>query len=122
MTSDRGGSPFFGRRVPFSEAFPQIESAEFRYVEWPVEHEASDDGKRFSQNPGEFIPCGNPRCRNEWGSGLPAGEILREMVRDSLETFETSKTCMSVERGRHPQRCLRRFRDIQVTVRYRASE
>ena len=98
----------------------EIEIAHFRYTEFPVE--GGDDGKRFHSNPGEFIRCGNPLCRNEWGSGLPAGEILREMVKSRLEEFATSETCRGMEKGRAPRHCLRHFRDIQVTIRYRESE
>ena len=118
MARGRNEGPVFGELVPFREAFPEIEIASFRYTEWPAE--GSDE--RFSSNPGEFIRCGNPLCRNEWGSGLPAGEILREMVKSRLEEFETSKTCRGVEKGRSPRHCLRDFRDIRVTIRYRESE
>ena len=120
MARGRDGGPVFGREVSFREAFPEVETARFKYREWPVE--GSDDGTRFQVNPGEYIRCGNPLCRNERGSGLPAGKILREMVESRLETFETSETCKGMERGRSPRRCLRRFRDINVTIRYRESE
>ena len=118
----QGGSeaPVFGRLVPFSEAFPEIESAHFRYTEWPVD--GGDDGVRAHSSPGEFIRCGNPRCRNEWGSGLPAGEILREMLKSRRVEFATLATCRGVERGRARKLCLRRFRGIRVNIRYRESE
>ncbi|MXW25853.1 MAG: hypothetical protein F4Z77_06095 [Dehalococcoidia bacterium] len=122
MAQGQSQGPVFGRLVSFKEAFPDVELAEFRYTEWPVEHPNSDDGRRYRRNPGEFIRCGNPRCRNEWGSGLPAGRILREMVESRAMTLQTSAICEGVERGRHARRCLLHFEDIRVSVRYRPTE
>ena len=120
MASIGDQGPAFGEVVTFGEEFPSVEVAEFRYTEWPVESHR-DDGVRFHRNPGEFIRCGNPRCRKDWGSGLPAGELLRRMVENGLDTLETSETCRGMEKGRHPKYCLRDFRDIRVTIRYRAT-
>lgn len=109
----------FGRKVPFSTAFPQV-----RHVQVLIEEsgegisEANHKRARSGDTLGEFVDCSNPRCYN---GGVCVGSVLREMVAAGETTREFEAVCQGSEgspKGRRVYRkCLNEFR-VRIEIQY----
>jgi hypothetical protein len=97
----------FAKKGTFEEAYPDIEDFQIN-ERFDLEHP-----------PGEYFNCHNSRC---YGGGVSIGKILQKMVRERLETFETTESCKGYEgspKGRRKyQNCETCFK-IKVTLKYK---
>src|SRR5438128_2641341 len=110
-------APVFGRKVPFSEAFPDISDFRIEVDEMTFE------GRTLrtwvftpSHLPTEFVDCTNDLC---YGGGVSVGSVLATMRASRLGEYESKVKCRGYE-GSSRQRtrsCLHRFR-IRATVSY----
>jgi hypothetical protein len=112
----------FVKKVPFLEAFPEIE-------DFKIEVSESTDmiwgGRERSctytrtQPPGEFVDCTNPVC---YGGGVSIGEILRFMIDEGKTEEEVSRGCRGHEgspQGRRKYRtCMHHFH-VRVSLKYK---
>jgi hypothetical protein len=118
----------FSKKVPFREAFPQIEDMQIEVNEkgagvdsWLPE----DDGPRrytMSNLPGEYINCSNPLCYN---GGFSVGDLIREMIREQKSTLKASRVCQGYEgspKGRRKYRkCVNSF-TVTIRVVYKPAQ
>ncbi len=99
----------FGKTT-FKKAFPEIKSA------LVTVEETGNLGAGFYSPPskvrhynhtnlGEFIDCSNPLCYN---GGFSIGKILRDMMQDKMNHFETVEICQGFEGSASGRRCNRR--------------
>ena len=114
---------FFGKKVPFAEAFP-----EFKNVSVEVEEigKGSHYGpiKRWytEKNLGEYIDCSNTICYN---GGFKIGEILREMVKNKQNDLEITRHCQGYEgspKGRKNYGPCFNYFNIKVHIEYKESK
>jgi len=116
----RRSNLLFAQKVPFAEAFPEIEALK---VEVNVSEAGSGgSNRRYSEDTlGEYVDCHNPLCFN---GGLSLGAILRDMVRGRETSRDGSDLCQGYEgspKGRRKYReCLWFFR-WKVEVQYRSA-
>ncbi len=105
--------PIFAQRVPFSEAFPEIQKASIR-----VEAEGRGTGYQpkswtlHAPRISECIDCPNPLC---YGGGLWIGHVLHEMYSHRETQRSGGAACEGYEgspKGR------RRYRDCLTTFLY----
>jgi len=111
----------FVKKVPFDEAFPEIEDLKIEVEEWG---DGVDElnGKSIYQKqnfPGEYIDCSNPFCYN---GGFSIGKIIHKMYRNKQTELETTELCQGYEgspKGRRKyRRCLNSFK-IKVSIKYK---
>jgi hypothetical protein len=112
----------FARKVPFSEAFPEIASIR---VELSQTGEGTYDWDRnrvFTTEtfPGEYVDCTNRICYN---GGISLGRILRDMVAKKESHREGAELCQGNEaspKGHSIYRkCLNRF-EYKIDIEYKA--
>lgn len=113
----------FSQKVPFEEAFPQIEDVKVE-IEEGGHGIYSEFRNRFRTKGslGEYIDCSNPLCYN---GGFSIGEILREMVRAKQSDLETSKLCQGYEgspKGRRRYRRCMNFFKIKVQIKFKETD
>src|SRR4051812_34663164 len=83
----------FGQKVPFSEAFPEIETISVEIKESGTGvHDPSR--VRVYNAIGEHVNCSNPICYN---GGFSIGEIVRQMTHNNQEFTETYELCQGYE-------------------------
>jgi len=118
----------FSKKVPFREAFPQIEDMQIEVIEktagiysWLAE----DGGPRrytMSNPPGEYFNCSNPLCYN---GGFSFGELIREMTREQKSALKAIRLCQGYEgspKGRRKYRkCVNSF-TVTIRVVYKAAQ
>lgn len=99
-------------RVPFAQAYPEIESISVE-INNAVLEEVSPK-----------VPCGHPKC---YGGGLHLDEIIRAIVEKRKTVEEVVRHCVGYESSPKGRRiygpCSRRFQ-VQISIRYteRAAE
>ena len=112
----------FSKKVPFLEAFPEIDDFRIEVSEspdmiWGGQARARTYTKESP--PGEFVDCTNSLC---YSGGVSIGEILREMISKRKADLEVSKGCRGYEgspKGRRKYRsCMHSF-GIKVTLKYK---
>ncbi len=113
--------PIFGKKVPFAEAYPQIENIK-------VEVEQRGQGVReWNKNWvlngindfRQYIDCSNPLCAK---GGFALGEMVRDMVRNKDESFEQSKICIGNEgspKGKRIYRKCMNYFTVKVAIQYK---
>ncbi len=112
----------FANKVPFEEAFSEIEDVS-------VEVEESGEGVSWQgkrtygkASLGEHINCSNPICYN---GGVSIGSILRGLVRNKQTQAEVTKKCQGYEgspKGKRKYRDCFNFFKIKVSVKYKGGE
>lgn len=112
----------FSKKVPFLEAFPELEDFTIEVSESPDIIWGGEEHPRTytkANPPGEFVDCTNSVC---YSGGVSIGEILREMIRERKTQHQVSKGCRGYEgspKGRRRYRsCMHRF-TIKVSLRYK---
>ena len=120
----RETEPFFGRKVSFKEAFPEIKDIKVVCSQkgHGVSRYSSKRTYTLGSMPGQFVDCSNPICYN---GGFSLGEILREMVWNKQTHFEVSRICRGYEgspKGRRNYRDCLNFWDITVDIVYHKEE
>jgi len=115
----RQSTPFFGGKVPFSQAFPQLEKAEVHVKTFDQWLGQTKTWFRNQDYLGEFFDCDNHLCYN---GGFNIGEVLRAMVRERQEELSGTASCQGYEgspKGRRKYgRCFRRF-EYTVKLTYK---
>ena len=109
----------FGRKVPFSEAFPEI--ADLRVeVEMGVKRHGNPQRVYTLRNlPGEYIDCNESLCYN---GGFSIGEILRDMVSAGETERKENRICKGYHgspKGRRKYKDCLNFFQIQVQIQYK---
>ena len=112
---------FFGTKVTFAEAFPQVEECSVSVKEsGDVEPEWFED--RIERSPGEYINCSNPRCYN---GGFRVGMYIRDMVEKRETEREGSASCQGNEGSPKGRRisgpCMNLFK-YKICIRYKTEE
>ena len=114
--------PVFGQKVPFEEAFPEIDDVRVEVAESGHGMRGKNKDVHIKGHLGEYIDCSNPLC---YRGGFSIGAILRDMVKDRKEQFETTKGCQGYEGSPKGRRkygsCPHLFR-VLVTVKYKAND
>jgi hypothetical protein len=116
----RETEPFFGRKVSFKEAFPEIKEIKVVCSEkgHGVDQYSSRRTYTLRSMPGEYVDCSNPLCYN---GGFSLGQILSEMVSKRKAHFEGYQKCKGYEgspKGRRKYRDCFNFWDITVDIVY----
>lgn len=113
----------FSEKVPFAEAFPEIESVEVYFKETGygvISLGPDDDGwMKLSTQPSEFVNCSNGLCYN---GGFGLGSIIREMVVNKKTSNEGYKGCRGYEgspKGRRRYRSCANMFQYKVVIKYR---
>ena len=108
----------FGQKIPFADAFPEIEDVEVQVEETGVVRVMGT--RVYSKSHlGEYIDCSNPVCYN---GGFSIGDILREMVLKNARQSVASERCQGYEgspKGRIRYHCCHNHFRIKVAVKYR---
>lgn len=116
----RESTPFFGQKVDFDKAFPQIKDLTVEVIEYGDGIYNSQSKSIYNRGnlPGEYVNCSNPLCYN---GGFSLGGILREMVRNKQTILETSKSCKGYEGSPKGRRkygpCMNCF-NIKAAIQY----
>lgn len=118
----------FSKKVPFNEAFPDIESISVIVKEYENAGQKPDDGltlypKTFIYDnkhlPSEYLDCSNSICYN---GGFSLGSIIRNMVLNKETLKEGKVFCQGSEgspKGRKIYRsCLHRF-IYKISITYK---
>ena len=112
----------FVDKVPFNEAFPQIQYIEIEVQETGRGLYHGSSGHRVYKTPhmpGEYINCGNPLCYN---GGFSIGKVIRETVRNKETATEGSASCQGYEgspKGRRKYRpCFNHF-TYRIKIQYK---
>lgn len=112
----------FSKKVPFLEAFPELEEFRIEVSESPDMIWGKDQRARVyakENPPGEFVDCTNFVC---YSGGVSIGEILRDMIRQRKTEAEVSKGCRGYEgspKGRRRYRsCMHHF-TVKVSLKYK---
>ena len=118
------GNLVYATKVPFENAFPEIENLDIVVVFHGCGTDFLKDKEKISHYnietlPGEFIDCINPLC---YKGGFSIGSILREMVRTKLTHKEEFEICRGYEGSPKGRRkygiCPNTFR-IKVDIKYK---
>jgi hypothetical protein len=109
----------FGKKVPFAEAYPEIEDITATVTEQG--RDVYDDGVRvYSKGSfGEFINCSNGRCYN---GGFRVGTIVADMVRERKTESQTTRNCQGYEgspKGRKKYRDCDNLFEVEIKIKYR---
>jgi len=110
----------FSKKVPFTEAFPEIDDITVEVKEsGHGVYRNSCTGIYGKDTLGEYIDCSNPLCYN---GGFSIGRILWEMVRKQQCDLKTMKICQGYEgspKGRRKYRsCCNSF-DVAIKIIYK---
>ena len=112
----------FSRKVPFEEAFPEIDDVVVDVEEQGQVPQYRQHARQYTKaNLDEFIDCSNPPC---YDGGFSICEILRNMVSERQRELETIKCCQGHEasaKGRRKYRPCANFFKIKVSIRYKAT-
>jgi hypothetical protein len=123
-------SPFLGKRVPFKDAFPEMEDIKVETAESdsyePIDFDKLD---LFEYNHNIFgiddiqpvVDCHNEFCVK---GGIYLDEIMREMVQKKQTHIEDSKSCAGREgspKGRRLYRSCSHFFYYRITIKYKSS-
>jgi hypothetical protein len=112
----------FVKKVPFLEAFPEIEDFQIEVREssdriWGGEERGRVYTKAIP--PGEFVDCTNSVC---YGGGVSIGEILRLMIDQGKTEDQVSRGCRGHEGSpqghRKSRSCMHSF-GVKVTLKYK---
>lgn len=113
----------FVKKVPFHEAFPELEDFRIEVRESSDRIWGGDERGRVytkANPPGEFVDCSNSVCCH--GGGVSIGEILRSMIDQGKTEEHVSRGCRGYEgspKGRRKYRsCMHSF-DVKVALKYR---
>ena len=115
----RNANFVFAQKVPFAEAFPEIEDVR---IEVEIGYALSGNLKRVYSGqhlPGEYVDCDNALCYN---GGFSIGEVLRDMVGKREGDREGSTICRGYEgspKGRRKYRDCFNFFRYKVHIEYR---
>jgi hypothetical protein len=120
----RNANLVFVAKTTFKEAFPQIDdiTVEVGETGYGTTHYLREPSVRVYKNgsSGEYLDCSNPRCYN---GGVSVGNMIRKMIQEKNEEYETSTTCRGNEGSpkghRVYRKCLNCF-TIKVNLRYKA--
>ena len=113
----------FVKKVPFLEAFPELEDFRIEVRESGDKIWGGQERSRVytkANPPGEFVDCTNSVC---YGGGVSIGEILRFMIDQGKTDDQISHGCRGHEgsaQGRRKYRtCMRSF-DVKVALKYKS--
>lgn len=111
-------TPVFAQKVPFAQAFPQVEHITVRVTE----NDMVNDVHTIifdERNMREFVDCTNWVCFN---GGFRLGNLVGELVRDGATEGSKSGLCQGYEgspKGRRKYRkCLHGFK-VEVRIVYK---
>jgi hypothetical protein len=109
----------FTKKVSFEEAFPEIDNFQIEVEEIGLHSHPIKEQFDLQHPSSEYFDCHNTRC---YRGGVSIGKILRKMVRERLESFETTEICQGYEGSlkgkRKDQDCLTCFK-IKVILKYK---
>ena len=123
--------PFIGRRVPFAQAFPEIEDIKVETAESdsfePVDFAKLDP---FASHHNVFgIHDMRPAvdCHNEFcvGGGIYLDDIIRKMVSEKQTYIDDSSICVGQEgspKGRRIYRSCAHWFFYRITIKYKNKE
>jgi hypothetical protein len=110
----------FATKLPFNEAFPEIE--EIRVEVQETGYGTPNYMGVYDKRVGEFVDCSNSQCYN---GGVSVGHIIREMVRERETDREASAICRGNEaspKGRRVYRkCLNQF-SLKISLTYKTEQ
>jgi hypothetical protein len=123
--------PFLGKRVPFTEAFPEIEDIKVETAESdsfePINFEELD---AFASHHNVFgikdmqpvVDCHNEFCVN---GGIYLDEIIRKMVSTKQTYIDDSSICVGREgspKGRRTYRSCAHWFFYRITIKYKNTD
>ncbi len=109
----------FSQKVNFEEAFPDIDSIRIEVKE--SGRGTYGDGFRY-ETAKEYVNCSNPIC---YGGGFSLGNLIRKMVSNNEESFESHELCKGYEgspKGAKRYRsCFNSFK-VRIYLKYKISK
>lgn len=112
-------TPFFGQKVSFEKAFPDIADLRVTVTENGYGVTEGFDTQTYLKSVGEFVNCSNSSCYN---GGFSLGNVIREMVRQKKTHAEEHHACQGYEgspKGRKRYRsCINSFH-IVADIKYK---
>jgi hypothetical protein len=117
----RDATYVFSRKVPFEEAFPQIDDLRVQVRESSIGRTEPIRTSTYTtvNPPGEFVDCSNPLCYN---GGVSVGSVIHAAVRDRKTECTETHGCQGYEGSPKGQRryrsCLHTF-EVTVNIRYK---